>query len=307
MTGKNRPLILFIFLAFPIIFEPPEPARAADIAILKSQSLAPYDETISEFLKKTGLEAVEYNMEGDPEKGVRMGKELAAGRPKIIAAIGTKASLAASNATGDIPIVSLLVSRPEVYLAGKSNVTGISLNPDPKEQFRLLKTILPSAKKIGVIYGENNRSKEIIDGRAAARGKFELVEKVISSEAGIPAAVRAVMEEADALWLVMDDKVISEQSLRFIITASIEYRRPVFGFTKNMVKQGTLFSSFTKFNHVGQQGAEIAKRILDGEVPSDIPFAYPRPSGYVLNLRTARLLNLAIPEFVIKYAGEVYE
>jgi len=301
------PLKGYLLTSLALILISPLSASSAEIAIFKSQDLRPYNDSAKAFARQIGGKIDTYDMEGDMEKGKQIAHSIVASHPRLIVAIGTKASIAASDATSSIPIISLLVSRPEIYLHGKKNVAGISLNPDPREQFHLLRQLYPAIGTIGVVYDANNRSQELKDGRKAAAGNYELIEETVSSEPETPAAIRKALEEAEALWLVMDEKVITEQSLRYIITVSVEQRRPVIGFSKSMVKSGALFSIYTEFDDIGEQGAEMAKRILAGEDAETISFAYPRPSGYALNLRAAKLIGLSVPASVIKKAGEVYE
>ncbi len=294
-------LCIAIFLSHAI------PAHSAEIAILKSQDLRPYNETIKAFIRQADTDVDQYDMEGDMEKGNRIAATIIASHPKLIVAIGTKASMAVSQATSTIPVVSLLVSRPEIYLQGRKNVVGISLNPDPRDQLKLLKKLYPKAQKIGVVYDGGNQSQALKDGKRLIREEYQLVEEVVSSESETPAAVRSLMGKVDVLWLVMDEKVVSEQSLPYITTVSMESRLPIIGFAKSIVKSGALFSTVTEFDDIWRQGADLATRILDGADPAKISFIYPHPSGYVLNLRSAKLMDMLIPASIIKNAKEVYE
>ena len=299
--------ILFLFL-YGFFLVSPQAAFGENIVILKSQNIPPYNAAIKGFLGESRMDVPVYDMEGDIDTGHRLAEEIIGKKPDLIVAVGTKASVILAEKTRDIPIVSLMVSRPEKYLEGKPNVTGVAINPRPADQFKILSQLYPSAKKIGVIYNPCNSMLEVQRGLDVMdESGYALIEERIDSESGVPASLRKLINNSDALWLVMDETVITERSMRHIIESSIRNRFPVIGFSKRLVKKGALFSSLTDYTRIGREGAKIATRILNGEKASLIPIFYTKSSGYVLNLRTANLLNLSIPEEVIRNAREVYE
>lgn len=310
-TDKNfmrmRRLFLLIFL-YAFFFLPPQAAFAEKIIILKSLDVLPYNAAIKGFIDKSRVDAPVYDMEGNLDKGRSLAKEIIGEKPDLIVAVGTKASVILSETTSDIPIVSLMVSRPEKYLGNRPNVTSVAINPRPEDQFRILSRLYPRARRIGVIYNPENSGPEVQRGlEAVDELGYTIIEEKIDTEIGFPELLRKLRKKSDVLWLVMDETVITEHSIRHIIESSIKQSYPVIGFSKGIVKKGALFSSITNYATIGREGAKIALRIFDGAKPADIPFLYTKSSEYVLNLRTAKLLNLSIPEEVIRNAGEVYE
>ncbi len=303
-------LLVFVFVTHLAYFSASTSAIATplNIAFLKSRDLAPYNLAIKGFEDKLGLSGSKYDMKGDLKKGLEIAEKILKQKPDLVVAVGTKAAIVLSEKIHNIPIIFFMVSRPEKYLLNKSNVTGISLNPDPKEQFRLLSLLVPKARKIGVIYDHSNIPKAVKYGlEAQKKSGISIIEETISSQTEIPEALRNIRAKTDALWLVMDDMVITRRSLRHIVKFSIDNNYPVIGFSKKIVKSGALFTSVTSFEGIGRRGASLAKKILGGEPPSSIPFTYPKPNGFVLNLKTARLLNIIIPEKVLEDAQKVYK
>lgn len=296
-------LSFYIFLLLPL-----QTVFGENIVILKSRNIPPYNAAIKGFLDDVHKDYSVYDMGGDVDIGRRLALDIIEKKPDLIVAVGTKASVILAENTSDIPIVSLMVSRPEKYLGDRSNVTGVAINPRPYDQFKVLSQLYPQARKIGVIYNPKYSLPEVRRGlKVIGEFGYTVIEEKVDSGSGVPSSLRKLRKIIDSLWLVMDETVITERSIRHIIESSIKYQYPVIGFSKRIVKSGALFSSITDYTTIGGEGAKIASKILNGKKPSLIPFFYSKSSGYVLNLRTAKLLNLSIPEEVIRNAGEVYE
>lgn len=283
------------------------PAFCADIAILKSDNLPPYRQAISGFLARIKATHSEYDMAGDMDKGATLARKIRKSSPKLVLAVGAKAATALVQEIDDIPIVVMMVARPERGLLQEKNVYGVYLSPSPDDQLRYLKKILPDAKRVGLILSGSSDDHTPGDiSEAASRHRISVSVERVRNEMETPSALRKLKEKTDALMLVMDDAIASEQAIRHIVEFSVKNHYPIFGFSRQIVKSGALFTSVTNFEAIGKQTAELSEKIMNGDQPPD-DFAAPVSTGYSLNVRVAELLGLSLPKNVIDESEEKHE
>ncbi|MBI5638541.1 MAG: hypothetical protein HZA03_11275 [Nitrospinae bacterium] len=283
------------------------PAFPAEIAILVSQDIPPYKQAVSSFAAGVGRVTIStHDMNGDVADGRHYLEGAANGGARLIVAVGAKAMAAAADFAERLPVLTLMAPEPAKILGYGSLGFGITLSPNPADQFALLHELLPEAKTIGVIYGSGILSDELTDGLTAARARYRhryrVVEEKVSSPDGAPGAFRRAVEASDAIWLVFDETVVTEQSIEYLFALALEKRIPVIGFSKKTVQKGALFTAFSDYGDIGAQAAMLAKKALAATAPADIGYLYPETGGYYVNRRIAE--HLKIPR--IKRFGGVW-
>lgn len=280
-------------------------------------------EAIHLALKQAGLEvdravrmAYRY-ADNQPNRLPALAAELVALPVSVIIALGGPASaLAAKAATTTIPIVFAPVSEPvrgglvaSLNRPG-ANITGIAaltLELDPK-RLELLHELSPPGP-IGVLVNPNRPDLQLqLDGiRAAAQPvKRELVILHAGTTQAIESAFATFKEGSIVGLLVGADAFFSSQRLT-IVTLAARYGWPAIYQWREFVDAGGLASYGPNLFDSYRQTGVYAARILKGERPADLPVQQPTTFEFVINLKVAKALGLAVHPTLLSRADDVIE
>jgi len=286
-----------------------DPVHALEIAILKSADIAPYNQAIASFKASSpGLTTfVEYDLQGDVARGRKMAQKIRASDAALVLAVGLKAALVAKLEILDAPVIFCMVLDPAKHSLAAPNMTGIRLEIPIDRQFSTLRSVLPSVKRIGVLYDPEKTANLVEEARLQAKALgFEIIARQVRAEKDVPATLRALIPQIAALWLIPDSTVLTEESLRFVMGTALDSNVPVIGFSSELVRSGALVGFSVNYDDVGRQAGVLAKKIL---IEQYRPFSMTFPPDRLrlaVNLKTAKFLGITIPENVMSRADELY-
>jgi putative ABC transport system substrate-binding protein len=262
--------------------------------------------------------AYEYRVaEGDPVRITEAAAELVRLPVDMIATYGTPASRAAKAATSTIPIVAIAIGDPvraglvQSLAHPGGNITGNTiLSPDlgPK-RLQLVKEIIPSARRVALLWNPDNVSNTMIleQLRAAAPMlglEFTAVEaRRVADFSGAFATL--ARERPDAVLFTSDP--LHQSNIQKIVSFLFQQGLPGMFQTKDNAVAGGLMSYGASFPAMFRQGAFFADKILSGIKPADLPMQTPQRFELVINLKTAKTIGVTISEGVLLRADEVIE
>ncbi len=222
----------------------------------------------------------------------------------LICAIATPVAMAAYNATedADVPVIYTAVSDPVASMLANAdstnpgNITGTSDALPVEAQLKLIRAMMPEAKKIGILHTTSETNSDstlaLYKELAPAYG-FEIVDKGISTGADIPMALDALLPQVDCTTNLTDNTVVSY--LPVVLEMSEEYGKPVFGSEIEQVKVGCVASEGLEYFELGKQTGRMAARVLRGESAQDIPFEIITNSYLYINEEAMAQYNLTLP------------
>jgi ABC-type uncharacterized transport system substrate-binding protein len=254
------------------------------------------------------------NAERDLERLPAMAAELVGWPAEVIVARDTPAIVAASRATSIIPIVTAganvagtglvaNVARPE------GNITGVATNARETlgKWVELLKETVPTVSRLAVVHS----------GSPAAQGQIERVERVaqplglqiaqydvphLDQLAAVLATARA--EGADGLMMLSGGLIGGGTDPR-IGGEVLKSGLPAVGESRLFAVHGGLLAHGADSDGLARRAAYYVDRLLKGARPGDLPVELPTAFQIVVNVRTAEMLGITVPQSVLLRATEI--
>jgi putative ABC transport system substrate-binding protein len=235
----------------------------------------------------------------------------------LVTSGGANSAIAAKAATSTIPIVFVIGSDPVGLglVASLShpggNATGmtiISAELAPK-RLGLLRELVPNATALAALTNPNTpegrgQSSDIRAAAQASRLKVRILEA--SDEAGIENAFAMLArEKADAL-LVGSDPIFDVHRDKIVALVAAAAIPAIYQF-RDFAAAGGLMSYDPDIRDAYRQIGVYTGKVLNGALPADLPIQQPIKFQFVINLKTAKALNLEIPPNLLARADEVIE
>ena len=203
------------------------------------------------------------------------------------------------NAVSDPVEAKLAVSKTE----SMPGISGVSDELPVEEQLKLIRKILPNAKKIGILYttSESNSVSTIKKYKELASNYgFEIVDKGIGTQAEIPQATDILLNEVDCISNMTDNTVVA--ALSVVLEKANAKNIAVFGSEEEQVKNGCIASAGLDYLVLGKQAGKMAARVLSGEDISTIPYETMEESKITVNEDVAGKLGIEIPQEILDIA-----
>jgi putative tryptophan/tyrosine transport system substrate-binding protein len=308
-------------LAAPAQQQPAKPL----IGFLNSASplsFTPMVATFQDGLNQIGFDsrnvAFEYHWaEGDYDLLPWFAATLVNHKVAAIIAGGGPAALAAKSATTTIPII--FSSRADPIQLGLitalkqpgGNITGVVSMSDGfvTQQIKLIHGVVPSAELIAVLVNPSNPNnpKEISEAREA-QALLGIKTTILEASASrdVDAAFAKAAELKVGALVVGADPYFDSHLDKFAALAT-RFAMPTIHALREFVTSGGLMSYGADLTNAYRLAGIYTGRILKGEKPADLPVQQSTKVELAVNLKTAKTLDVTVPQSVLATADEVIE
>jgi putative ABC transport system substrate-binding protein len=262
-----------------------------------------------------------YSGEGRIDRYAELARTVVQHPPAVIFTSGTDMTRELVAATKTIPIIALLtdpmasglitnLAQPSGNVTGASVDAGIEISG---KRLGLLKEVVPTMSRVGFLssrayWEDKGRSGEA--SRVAARSIGVTLIGCLLEESAQEADYRRVFAKMPDNHL--DALVVSEQAehrpkRNLIVELVQKAGLPAIYAYRDFAELGGLMAYTVDLAGAFRQAARQVDRILKGAKPSEIPFYQQTNFELIINLKTAKALNLKLSSGVLSIASEVIE
>src|SRR6478736_7905701 len=215
----------------------------------------------------------------------------------VIVALYVPPSLAAKQATREIPIVVIVGDPVETGIVPSlarpgGNIPGVSLMASALngKSVELFRDMLPSLRRVGVlghatnpVFAKSMLNEVLAAGRPTGI-EIQPVVMVSGPNEFESAFMTMVRERADAVV------VQGSLAIKPVTDMAIKYRLPAASTARVFAEIGGLMSFGADGPVAFRHGAKFVQRILQGKQPKDLPIEQPTKFELVINLKTAKAI-----------------
>lgn len=261
--------------------------------------------------------AFDYGIASQPEQLPALAGELVARKPRVLIASGSPAVLPLRNATTTIPVVFVAAIDPVATGAVASlarpggNVTGLTavFSDITGKRLEMLKEMVPQLARVALVSRETNHGHaQYVDQMQAAARTLQVEVEVVTANTAddFEAAFRKLQHLNVGALVQIDDAMFTQHRHRMVELANL-YRIPGAYGVREFAEIGGFLAMGPSFAELYRRAVPYIDRILKGAKPADMPVEQATKFEIVVNLKTARALELPISPTVLARANEVIE
>jgi len=311
-----------LLLAFSVSAEAQQPAKTHRIGLLALGSITKEGpEAFREGLRSLGYVEgqnliIETRFaEGKPERLAELVSELIHLKVEIIVSPSTEAIEMVRRANPSMPVVMAAVSDPigsglVASLAKPGgNITGTTqVSTDlAGKRLELLKEVVPRITSVALLVQRNHPpTRSLIPEmqRVAEALNITVQAFEISTPDEFDGAFTAIKNKRSGAVFIQNNTIFNPNAQR-LAELALKKSLPTTGGARSFVIAGGLMFYGPDLLSVWGRPAYFVDKILKGTRPADLPVEQPTKFELVINLKTAKILGLTIPQSVLFRADKV--
>ena len=301
---------LAIFSLAPLTHAQQAPTRIAIALFGPHPTLQQVIEGFKQEIAAKGITATydEGNVNFDRALAPQLLTRQAAANPALMLTITTPMTQTARQvlASRTFPIVFAPVTDPVAaklvpsWEHGDALMAGVSNIPDLDATCEFIKTLIPSATRLGIVYNPGDDSDVAFVGRlektVSAHG-LTLVKVGVDNVNDIAPRVQSLQSRADALFVPASS--LLQPAAAAIASVTNRIKMPVFSSnTTQVVDHQFLAALSVNWSQIGINAGRMAAQILMGQKPADLPVSIPSRADHEMKISARRMadLGLSLPD-----------
>jgi ABC-type uncharacterized transport system substrate-binding protein len=251
---------------------------------------------------------------GNRDKLKELAAELAQLKVDVFLTAGEPALLAAKDSGGNRPIVTVTCDPMEKLVKSLArpggNATGFTcISSDlGSKRLGLLKSLQPAGQRVAALYSEpDNLESELQEMTAQSRQLgLDIARYPVRAPQDFEAAFKQMADnKSDELYILSSS--FANLHRRKLAELALANKLPaMYGF-REFAQAGGLMSYGASLADGFRRAAYQINKILKGATPADVPVEQPTRFELVLNMKTAKALQLEVPANLLVQADEVIE
>jgi putative ABC transport system substrate-binding protein len=254
---------------------------------------------------------------GDADRLRTLVGAILADPPNVVIALTSPAVLALKSAGATMPVVFAFVSDPVMLGIVASlarpgaNFTGVTFSEGVLggKRLELLADTLPGLQRVAIIWAngfpDNVAIVEAARGAAQTRQLDPFIRKLDGVGDLAAAFSDASRAGAQAVVFVTDNAMFGRRTE--VAALALAHRLPSIHAFPVEAEDGALMSYGPDLGESYRRAAALTDRILKGAKPADLPVEQPTAFQLVLNLKTAKALDVTFPPTILGRADQVIE
>jgi ABC-type uncharacterized transport system substrate-binding protein len=269
------------------------------------------------YVEGTNVAYIGRNARGSIEHLPQLAAELVGLDVDVIITVASEATRAAKQAMKSIPVVFLGPSYPieeglvASFARPGGNITGITLaqSDHVSKLLQLVRDVVPTVRDAVVMWSPANPGSTFLfrdTERAAGPLGMKIQSVPIRSADESDPALAAVAGLRPGALIVLPAPLVYAHMER-ISELALKLRVPSISAAKQFTEQGLLLSYGADVRDLERRVAGYVDRILKGAKPADLPVERPTKFELTINMKTAKMIGLTIPQSLLLRADEVIQ
>jgi ABC-type uncharacterized transport system substrate-binding protein len=282
-------------------YDPTETGASKGVVILVSENIPAYSDVANALANKLGRRGTIRYLNADPIENIKMLAPYKNDEGKQFVSVGLNASLAAKT-LANRQVIFCQVFNYQGYELLTPLHKGVSPMPSMHKTFSTWRALAPGTTDIGVISGPG--FEDLIQTAKAIAKRFDITlhHETVNSDMEYQYAFKQMAPKVQGYWLLPDNRVLSSNTLRDVMSFSMRNGKQVAVFSEELLDLGGLFSTASDHQAIAQ---EVLHRLEQAQNPGEMPgsdIVYLDQAVLRINTVMAQRLNLQIPAQYKKYA-----